>query len=148
LIKLLVVEDEPDNMKLVYEILNAQGFIVHGAKDGVEAINMAEKELYDLILMDLGLPDIDGIEVTRILKNKLQYKDVPVIALTAYAMKGDKERILASGLDDYISKPIDVSDFIKRMEKYVSLWRLKFKQPVPEEPQMTGSLGLQMNPDT
>ena len=117
--KVLVVEDDPTNMKLACEILNAQGFMVHGAKDGADAINMAEKEHYDLILMDIGMPGIDGIETTKIIKNKLQYKDVPVIALTAYSMKGDKERILAAGLDDYISKPIDVSDFMKRLEKYM-----------------------------
>jgi CheY-like chemotaxis protein len=116
----LVVEDDTISMKLAREMLNAQGFTVHEANNGMEAINMVEKELYDLILMDIALPGMDGIEAARIIKNKPRYKDVPVIALTAYAMKGDKERILAAGLEDYISKPIDVSDFMKRMEKYVN----------------------------
>lgn len=118
--KVLVVEDDTISMKLAREMLNAQGFTVHEANNGMEAINMVEKELYDLILMDIALPGMDGIEAARIIKNKPRYKDVPVIALTAYAMKGDKERILAAGLEDYISKPIDVSDFMKRMEKYVN----------------------------
>lgn len=121
MLKVLVVEDDPLNMKLVCEILTAQGFMVHRAKDGVEAIKMAEKEFYDLILMDIALPDMDGIETTRIIKNKPRYADVPVIALTAYAMKGDKERILKAGLNDYIPKPIEVSNFMERMERYMEL---------------------------
>jgi CheY-like chemotaxis protein len=118
--KVLLVEDDIFNAKLACEILKAQGFMVHRAKNGVEAIDMAEKEHYDLIIMDIGLPGIDGIEATRIIQSRLQYKDVPVIALTAYAMKGDKEKILEAGLDDYISKPIQVPDFMKKMEKYIS----------------------------
>jgi len=68
--------------------------------------------------MDIELPGMDGIEATRIIKNNLKYKDVPIIALTAYAMRGDKERIIEAGLDDYISKPWVMSDFINRMEEY------------------------------
>lgn len=117
--KVLVVEDTPSNRELMLEILNGEGFTAYGAEDGTEAIKMAEKELYDLILMDLKLPDTDGIEVTRAIKSNRAYKDVPVIVLTAHAMKGDKERILNEGcFDDYISKPIDMPEFINRMEKY------------------------------
>ncbi len=116
--KVLVVEDTPLNMELILEILDGQGFIVESAEDGEKAIKMAEKQVYDMILMDIELPGIDGIEVTRIIKSKPPYKDVPVIALTAYAMKGDKERLLGKGFHDYISKPIDVPDLIKRLEKY------------------------------
>jgi CheY-like chemotaxis protein len=117
--KVLVVDDTPSNKELVLEILIGEGFAAHGAQDGAEAIKMAEKELYDLILMDLKLPDTDGIEVTRAIKSNCAYKDVPVIALTAHAMKGDKERILNEGcFDDYMSKPIDMPEFIERMEKY------------------------------
>jgi len=114
----LVVEDDLDNLTLICEILKAEGFTVHYAMNGIEAIDMAKKILYDLILMDIQLPEMDGIEATRIIKNMPNYKDDPIIALTAFAMKGDKERILASGLDDYISKPIDIHDFIKKIEKY------------------------------
>jgi len=118
MMKVLVVEDDGLNRLLLSEILTAQGFKVDIAADGGEAIRMTENELYHLILMDIQLPGIDGIETTRIIKNKFFYKDIPIIALTAYALKEDKERILASGLDDYISKPIDLYDFIKLMGEY------------------------------
>ena len=100
--KVLVVEDDYFNRQLVFEILTAQGFMVNKATDGLDAIRMTEDELYDFILMDINLPGIDGIKTTRIIKSKPEYKDVPVVALTAYAMKGDRERILASGLDDFL----------------------------------------------
>ena len=118
MIKVLVVEDTPLNMELVLEILGAQGFTTDRAENGEEAIKKADTDIYDLILMDISLPGIDGIKATRIIKSKPAYKNVPVIALTAFAMKGDKERLLGDGFDDYISKPIDVPEFIKRMEKY------------------------------
>ena len=116
--RVLVVEDNPLNMELEFELLKAKGFLVEGVANGEEAIKKTEKELYDLILMDIELPGMDGMAVTKIIKSKLQYKNVPVIAITAYAMKGDKERFLAAGFEDYIPKPIDVPDFIKRMDKY------------------------------
>lgn len=116
--KVLVVEDNTLNIELVLEILNAMGLTAHGAKDGKEAIRKAEKEIYDLIIMDIELPGMDGIEATKIIKSKPGYKNVPAIALTAYAMKGDRERFLSAGFDDYIPKPIDVSEFTKRLEKY------------------------------
>lgn len=116
--KILVVEDDIMNLQLILEILKAKGFTVHYAMDGIEAIDMAKKMLYDLILMDIELPRMDGIEATMIIKNMSNYKKVPIIALTAYAMRGDKERFLAAGLDDYISKPIDIADFMKKLEKY------------------------------
>ncbi len=125
--KILVVEDDPLNMELTQEILNSMGFTVHGAKDGTEAIKKVEKEYYDLILMDIGLPDMNGIEVTKIIKSRPQYKNVPVIALTVYAMKGEKEKILESGLDDYISKPINVPDFQKRIISWVDTSGLEEK---------------------
>lgn len=116
--KVLVVEDDALNTELVLEILNEMGFTAHGAVDGEEAIKKSEKEFYDLIIMDIMLPGMDGIETTRVIKSMPDYKDVPIIALTALAMKGDKERLLNAGFDCYIPKPIDVHDFRKRMEKY------------------------------
>lgn len=117
--KVLVVDDTPSNLHLALEILNGEGFVAHGVEDGAEAIKKTEKEIYDLILMDMKLPNMDGIEVTRAIKKNHAHKDVPVIALTAYAMTGDKERILNAGcFTDYMSKPFDMSEFIKRMEKY------------------------------
>lgn len=116
--KVLVVEDNPLNMELVLEILEEQGFEAHGATDGKEAVKMAEKETYDLIIMDIELPGMDGVEAARIIRSNPAYKNVPAIAMTAYAMKGDKERFIASGFNDYVPKPIDVNDFMKKMEGY------------------------------
>ncbi len=116
--KVLVVEDTPLNMELIIEILDGQGFEVDSADDGEKALKMVEKKLYDLILMDIELPGMDGTEVAKIIKTKPAYKDVPVLALTAYAMKGDKERLLGKGFNDYISKPIDVSNFMEILKKY------------------------------
>jgi CheY-like chemotaxis protein len=116
MIKVLVVEDNPLNMELVLEILEAHHIVADKAENGEEAIEKMEKENYDLILMDIELPGKDGVEVTKIIKQK--HKKTPVIALTSYAMKGDKERFLAAGFDEYMSKPIDISEFMKRLEKY------------------------------
>ncbi len=116
--KILVVEDNPMNMELVIEILTSQGFTVQTAIDGEEAIEMTEKEAYDLILMDIELPGKDGVEITKLIREK--DKNVPVIALTSYAMKGDRERFLSAGFDDYISKPLDLTEFLKKIEKYNS----------------------------
>jgi len=116
--KVLVVEDDPLSMELVLEILNAQGFIADEAFNGAEAIKKAEKEVYGLIFMDIALPGMDGVEVAKMIKSNPQYKNVPVIALTAYALKGDRQRFLEAGFDDYVPKPIDVAEFMKKMEKY------------------------------
>lgn len=114
--KILVVEDNPLNMELVIEILTSKGFTIHKAVDGEEAIRKTGKEVYDLVLMDIELPGQDGVEVTKIIKSK--YKNIPVIALTSYAMKGDKERFISAGFDDYIAKPLDILEFIKKIDKY------------------------------
>jgi two-component system, cell cycle response regulator DivK len=116
MVKVLVVEDNPLNMELVMEILLARGFTVHGAVNGEDALRKAEVENYDLILMDIELPGIDGVEVTRILKAK--NKKTPVIALTSYAMKGDRDRFLAAGFEEYLPKPLDINDFLNRLDKY------------------------------
>ncbi len=116
--KVLVVEDDPFGMELVLEILKTHGFIAYKTYDGAGAIKKAEKEVYDLILMDIMLPQMDGVEVTKIIKSMPRYKNVPVIALTAYAMKGDRERFLEAGFEDYIAKPIEIDEFIKKIEKY------------------------------
>ena len=104
-------------MELVFEILLAKGFIVHASIDGEEALRKIEKDVYDLILMDIELPGMDGIETTKIIKAK--DKNMYVIALTSYAMKGDRERFLTAGFDDYISKPLDVSEFLKKLEEHL-----------------------------
>jgi two-component system cell cycle response regulator DivK len=116
--KVLVVEDTPLNMELIIEIVDSQGFEVDSAEDGEKALKMVEKNVYDLILMDIELPGMDGVEVARMIKTKPAYKDVPVLALTAYAMKGDKERLIGKGFNGYISKPIDVPGFMEILKKY------------------------------
>jgi two-component system cell cycle response regulator DivK len=116
--KVLVVEDNPLNMELVLEILNGMNFQAHYAVDGKEAVKMAQKETYDLILMDIDLPDMNGVEVARIIRTNPTYMNTPIIALTAYVMKGDRERFLASGFSDYVPKPVDVKEFMKLLDKY------------------------------
>ena len=114
----LLVEDNPLNMELIIEILRSQGFTVDTAGDGEKAIIMTEKSTYDLVLMDIALPGIDGIETAKKIKNKPQFKNIPFVALTAFAMAGDKERLLNAGFNEYISKPLDVHEFVIKMEKY------------------------------
>lgn len=116
--KILVVEDIPLNMEFLLEILKLQGFEVDGAKDGEEAIQKAKKRVYDLIIMDIALPGIDGIETMKIIKSMPGCKSVPVVALTAFAMAGDRERFLNAGFNAYASKPIDVPAFMKILDKY------------------------------
>ncbi len=116
--RVLVVEDNPLNMELVLEILEVHGFKADGAKDGNEAVRMAEKETYDLVIMDIELPGMNGVETTRIIWSKPAYKNVPVVALTAYAMKGDRERYLDSGFDDCVPKPVEVGEFMMFLERY------------------------------
>ncbi len=112
----LVVEDNPLNMELVVEILTANGFTVDGAVNGEEAVAKVESDTYDIVLMDIELPGMDGVEATRRIKSRNKY--LPIIALTSYAMKGDRDRFLAAGFDDYISKPLEVSNFIEKINKY------------------------------
>lgn len=116
--KILVVEDNPYNMELVIEILKSLGFSTYGAINGEDAVKEVEEEHYDLILMDIELPLMDGVSAMKIIKGKPGYDHVPIFALTAFAMKGDKERFLAQGFDDYIAKPIDVPEFMKKMQTF------------------------------
>ncbi|MFA4958092.1 MAG: response regulator [Candidatus Methanoperedens sp.] len=116
--KVLVVEDNAMNMELELEIIESMGFSAHGAEDGKKAVEMVQKETYDLIVMDIELPDMDGIEAARMIRNRPEYKNTPMIAVTAFAMKGDRDRFLASGFNDYVEKPIDINLFIKVLEKY------------------------------
>ena len=125
--RVLVVEDEKDNMDLFVQILHYHGCEVLKAGDGREAINVTQQEKPDLILMDLSLPALDGWEATRALKGIPEVSHIPVIALTAHAMVGDKERALAAGCDGYISKPIEVTGFYEEVCGYL-------KEPCPVSP--------------
>src|SRR5712692_9656562 len=105
--RILLIEDNPMNRRVAQFILKSRGYIVLEARDGQEALELLKTHLPDLILMDLQLPGLDGFTVTRIIKQDAATKDIPVVALTAYAMKGDAERALEAGCDGYITKPID-----------------------------------------
>ena len=114
----LVVEDNDLNMKLFHDLLEMGGYNVLQAKDGMEGWRMAREQRPDLILMDIQLPSVDGLEVTKWLKDDENLKSIPVIAVTAFAMKGDEEKIREGGCDGYIVKPISLSDFLETVERF------------------------------
>ena len=106
-LKILVVEDNDRNRRLLRILLKSKGYEIIEAATGEEAINYLKNQKPDLILMDVQLPKMDGLELTQKIKSDKETADIPIIAVTAYAMKGDRERILKAGCDGYISKPID-----------------------------------------
>lgn len=107
---ILVVEDNPKNMRLMRMILSANGYDVLEATDGEEGLKMAQEGRPDLIVLDIQLPKMEGTEVAKRLRAMPEFDGIPMIALTAYAMKGDQERILEAGFDSYMSKPIDTRE--------------------------------------
>jgi two-component system sensor histidine kinase/response regulator len=122
-LRMLVVEDNPVNQLLALRLLHKQGHSTVAATSGREALAALEKETFDLVLMDVQMPDMDGLEATRAIREKEQNtgKHVPIIALTAHAMRGDKERCLEAGMDAYISKPVNVSELFTAIEKVMIL---------------------------
>ena len=117
--KVLIVEDNELNMKLFQDLLEAHGIDTVQTNDGHKALDMAREHDPDLIIMDIQLPEISGLEITRNLKQDDDLKDIPVIAVTAFAMKGDEQKIREGGCEDYISKPISVSLFIEVVKKHL-----------------------------
>ncbi len=117
---ILIVEDEPSNLKLTCALLQASGYSTIEATDGKQGVELAKARKPDLILMDIQMSDMDGLEATRILKADATTRNIPIVALTAYAMKGDKEMVLEAGCDGYITKPIDIQEFLKRVAEYLS----------------------------
>ena len=111
--RVLIVEDNDLNMKLFHDLLEAHGYDTLQTKDGMEALKLARQHHPDLILMDIQLPEVSGLEVTKWLKEDDDLKSIPVVAVTAFAMKGDEERIREGGCEAYISKPISVSHFLE-----------------------------------
>jgi two-component system cell cycle response regulator DivK len=116
LVKILYIEDNDDNVYVVRNRLTRIGFTLLVARDGEQGVAMAEAERPDLIIMDLSLPVLDGWEATRRLKAAPETKDIPIIALSAHAMAGDREKALAAGCDDYDTKPIDFSRLRGKIE--------------------------------
>jgi len=108
--KILIVEDNPQNMRLMEMVLRAKDYVLLKATDGEEALNMARREQPDLIIMDVQLPKLSGLEVTKRLRAMPAFSHTPIIAITAYAMKGDREKVIKSGCDAYLSKPIDTRE--------------------------------------
>ena len=117
--KILIVEDNELNLKLFRDLLSAHGYKIFETKDGLEAIMITRSERPDLILMDIQLPEISGLDIIRRLKADDTVKDIPIIAVTAFAMKDDEEKILAAGCEAYISKPISIAPFLNTVRKFL-----------------------------
>jgi len=117
--KVLIVEDNELNMKLFRDLLEAHGYETYQTSEGLKALDMAREHMPDLILMDIQLPEVSGLDVTKWIKNEDDLAKIPVVAVTAFAMKGDEERILEGGCEGYLSKPITVSKFIETVRKFL-----------------------------
>ena len=116
---ILIVEDNELNMKLFRDLIEASGYVAVPTANGFDALDLARKHRPDLILMDIQLPGISGLEVTQWLKQDDELRMIPVIAVTAFAMKGDEERIRQGGCEAYVSKPISVPKFIETIKTYL-----------------------------
>jgi two-component system cell cycle response regulator DivK len=115
----LIVEDNELNMKLFHDLLEAQGYQTLETREGLQALSLAREHRPDLILMDIQLPEISGLEVTKWLKEDDDLAKIPVIAVTAFAMKGDEERIREGGCEAYLSKPISVGLFLETVRRFL-----------------------------
>lgn len=115
----LIVEDNELNMKLFHDLLEAHGYETLQTRTGIEALELARQNHPDLILMDIQLPEVSGLEVTKWIKEDEELRSIPVIAVTAFAMKGDEERIRQGGCEAYISKPISVAKFLETVRSYL-----------------------------
>ncbi|MDP2646236.1 MAG: response regulator [Desulfobacterales bacterium] len=116
---ILIVEDDPRNLKLFQRILQVAGYTALEAVDGQQCLEAVRRQRPDLILMDIQMPVMDGLEATRILKSDPATQGIPVIALTAFAMAGDRENFIQAGCDDYMAKPIDIKSFLAKVAEYV-----------------------------
>ena len=115
----LIVEDNELNMKLFHDLLEAHGYSTVGTRNGIEALDLARKHRPDLILMDIQLPQVSGLEVTRWIKDDPELRSIPVVAVTAFAMKGDEEKIRQGGCEAYLSKPISVARFFDTIDQFL-----------------------------
>ena len=116
----LIVEDNELNMKLFNDLLEAHGYATIQTKSGVEAVELARRHRPNLILMDIQLPEVSGLEVTQWLKDDEELRTIPIVAITAFAMKGDEEKIRQGGCEAYLSKPISVVKFLETVRNYVT----------------------------
>ncbi len=115
----MIVEDNELNMKLFHDLLEAHGYSTVGTRSGTEALDLARRHHPDLILMDIQLPEVSGLEVTKWLKGDPELQRIPVVAVTAFAMKGDEERIREGGCEAYLSKPISVGELIETVRHFL-----------------------------
>jgi|TARA_R100000687_G_C6373919_1_gene129287 two-component system cell cycle response regulator DivK len=115
----LIVEDNELNMKLFHDLLDAHGYQTLQTKDGIEALEIARNNHPDLILMDIQLPEVSGLEVTKWIKEDDNLRSIPVVAVTAFAMKGDEEKIREGGCEAYIAKPISVTQFLETVQRFL-----------------------------
>lgn len=116
----LIAEDNPKNMKLVQDLLKVKGYSILKATNGKQSVEIAKEKKPDLILMDILMPVMDGLEATKILKVDGATKEIPIMALTSYTMVCDEHGILEAGCDGYMMKPIDTREFLKRVAEYLS----------------------------
>jgi two-component system cell cycle response regulator DivK len=115
----LIVEDSELNMRLFNDLLEAFGYRTVKSRDGRQAIPLAREHKPDLIIMDIQLPEISGLELTDRLKKDEALKNIPIVAVTAFAMRGDEQKIMAAGCDAYLSKPISVTTFLETIRKFI-----------------------------
>jgi CheY-like chemotaxis protein len=116
-LRILIAEDNPVNQQLAIKVLSRLGYAPDTAGNGQEALDMAGNETYDMILMDVQMPEMDGLEATRMIRERLKIQPV-IIAMTANAMQGDREECLGAGMDDYITKPVNFEELISMLEKW------------------------------
>lgn len=117
--KILIVEDNDLNLKLFRDLLGANGYLTFETKEGIEAISLTRNVMPDLIIMDIQLPEISGLDVTKKIKADQSIRHIPILAVTAFAMKDDEERILAAGCEAYLSKPIAIDVFLNTVRKFL-----------------------------
>ena len=118
--RILIVEDNDLNMKLLQDLLEVHGYVTLQTKDGMEALKLARLHHPDLILMDIQLPDVSGLEVTKWIKGDDDLKTIPIIAVTAFVMRGDEERIREGGCEAYIAKPISVVNLLRTVRRLLN----------------------------
>ena len=118
--QVLIAEDNQKNMKLFRDVLLAKGYRTLEATTGGKAVELAAEHEPDLVLMDIQLPDLDGVQALRRMRADERTAGIPVLALTAQAMQGDRERFLAAGFDDYLSKPVNVADLVAAVRRYAA----------------------------
>lgn len=129
-VRILVVDDHPTNLKLACDVLASEGYEMERAADATEALEVVKRTPLDLILMDVALPGMDGLTLTRLLKTDPATESIPIVALTAFAMKGDDRKALDAGCDGYIAKPIDINRLPEQVRQVLQDGFLKLPEEV------------------